>query len=74
MHERGHVWQGVCMAGCVCVGGVHGRGGGMCGRRVCMAGGVWQGACMVGGHACPALAHQTAHQTAGETIECHSWS
>ena len=42
MHGRGHVWQGVCVAGSAWQGG-------MCGRE-CMAGGhAWQGGtCMVG--------------------------
>ena len=51
VHDRGHVWQGACMAG------------GMCGRGACVAGGhvwlrgmhgrgcVWQGACVAGGYA-----------------------
>ena len=45
----GREWQGLCMAG-----GMH--GGGVHGREACMAGGhVWQGgACVHGGGACMA--------------------
>ena len=45
--DRGHAWQGVCMAG-----GVHGRG--MCGRGCAWQRGMhdrvsaWQGVCMAG--------------------------
>ena len=42
--------RGACMVGTCVVGGVHGRGEG-----VCMAGGhAWQRACLAGGHACVA--------------------
>ena len=45
VHGGGHARQGVCMAGGVWQGDVHGRG-------ACMAGGMHgRGACMEGGHA-----------------------
>ena len=49
MHGRGHVWQGVCMAG-----GMHGGGHvwqGVCGGEPCMLGGghAWWRACIAGG-------------------------
>ena len=55
MHGRGHVWQGVCVAGRhawqgVCVAGGHAWQGGVCGREACMSGGMCgRGACMAGG-------------------------
>ena len=54
MHGRGHAWEGACMVGGMCGGGMHGMGAcvtkGPMGQGVCMAGGhVWQGACIVRG-------------------------
>ena len=49
MHGRGPVWWWeACMAGGMCVGGMHG-GGGMHGRGCVWWGHVWQGVCMMGG-------------------------
>ena len=45
VHGGGHAWQGGVHGRGVCiVGGMHGGGGGMCGR-----GPAWQGACVTGG-------------------------
>ena len=59
--QRGHAWQGACVArgirgrgvcvvGAACVVGGHVWQGGMCGRGACVAGGMCgRGACMPGG-------------------------
>ena len=54
VHGGGHAWQGHALQGCVCGGGMHGKGGcvagGMHGRGcVCGKGVCVVGACMAGG-------------------------
>ena len=50
--QRLYVFTGVCLStwgGACVVGGMHVWQGGMCDRRVCLAGGVSQGAYVAGG-------------------------